>query len=269
MTLTTLQLSEPYGTLAYRHAGAGAPVVLIHGVGLQSAAWGPQLAALSATHKVIALDMPGHGGSSALPKGATLEDYVDWLQAALVALELRDVSLVGHSMGALIAAGYAVGHSEMLARVALLNGVYRRTEDARAAVELRAAEIGAGSVDLETPLARWFGDSAAEQAARADVAGWLQAVDLRGYATAYGAFARGDATYADRFGDIRCPLLALTGDGDLNSTPAMSQAMAEAAPLGQAVVIEDHRHMINLTAPEVVSQILLNWLHSTAEGVSA
>lgn len=38
------------------------PVVLIHGVGLQSVAWHPQIAALSQTHSVIAVDMPGHGG---------------------------------------------------------------------------------------------------------------------------------------------------------------------------------------------------------------
>ena len=62
MTLTTLHLSERYGTLSYRKAGQGAPVVLIHGVGMQSIAWHPQIAALSRTHRVFALDMPGHGG---------------------------------------------------------------------------------------------------------------------------------------------------------------------------------------------------------------
>ena len=64
MTSTTLQLSEPFGTVAYRevgltHAGKAAPVVLIHGVGMQSAAWGPQIEFLAQTHHVIALDMPG------------------------------------------------------------------------------------------------------------------------------------------------------------------------------------------------------------------
>ncbi|MBY6141479.1 alpha/beta hydrolase [Leisingera daeponensis] len=262
MTSTTLQPSEPYGAVACLRAGRGDPVVLIHGVGMQSAAWGPQIEALSLTHQVIALDMPGHGGSAPLPEGAELPDYVAWLHAALQALDLGPVSLAGHSMGALIAGGYTVCHPENVARVALLNGVFRRSTEARAAVEARAAEIRAGSFDLETPLARWFGQSETDQAARAQVAGWLSGVNLAGYAAAYTAFARGDSTYADGFAGIRCPLLALTGDGDPNSTPAMAQAMANAVQQGSAVVIEGHRHMVNLTAPAAVNAALRDWLNT-------
>ncbi|EDZ44982.1 hydrolase [Rhodobacterales bacterium Y4I] len=265
MTPTTLPLSEPYGTVTCQRAGRGDPVVLIHGVGMQSAAWGPQIGALSNAHEVIALDMPGHGGSAPLPEGAELPDYVAWLHEVLTALDLGPVSLAGHSMGALIAGGYAVCHPQNAARVALLNGVFRRSAGARAAVEARAAEIRAGSFDLETPLARWFGDSEADQSARAQVAEWLSAVNLQGYAAAYTAFARGDSTYADGFCGIRCPLLALTGDGDPNSTPAMAEAMAAAAPRGRAVVIEGHRHMVNLTAPAAVNAALRDWLNTEGE----
>ncbi|KIC26852.1 MULTISPECIES: alpha/beta fold hydrolase [unclassified Leisingera] len=260
MTSTILPLSEPYGAVSCHRAGEGSPLVLIHGVGMQSAAWGPQIEAFAQTHEVIALDMPGHGGSAPLPEGAELPDYVAWLHAVLQALDLGPVSLAGHSMGALIAGGYAVSHPENAARVALLNGVFRRSSDARAAVEARAAEIRAGSFDLETPLARWFGQSETDQAARAQVGEWLSAVNLAGYAAAYTAFARGDSTYADGFAGIPCPLLALTGDGDPNSTPAMAQAMADAAPQGRAVVIEGHRHMVNLTAPAAVNAALQGWL---------
>ncbi|KIC31309.1 alpha/beta fold hydrolase [Leisingera sp. ANG-S5] len=260
MTSTILPLSEPYGAVSCHRVGEGSPLVLIHGVGMQSAAWGPQIEAFAQTHEVIALDMPGHGGSAPLPEGTELPDYVAWLHAVLQALDLGPVSLAGHSMGALIAGGYAVSHPENAARVALLNGVFRRSSDARAAVEARAAEIRAGSFDLETPLARWFGQNETDQAARAQVGEWLSAVNLAGYAAAYTAFARGDSTYADGFAGIPCPLLALTGDGDPNSTPAMAQAMADAAPQGRAVVIEGHRHMVNLTAPAAVNAALQGWL---------
>ncbi|GAA6194493.1 alpha/beta hydrolase [Phaeobacter sp. NW0010-22] len=260
MTSTTLQLSEPYGQVAYRDTGTGAPVLLIHGVGMQSASWGPQIDTLSATHRVIAVDMPGHGGSDPLPEAAELPDFVAWLFAVVTALDLGPVSLAGHSMGALIAGGFAAEYPNMVARVAVVNGVYRRNAAARAAVEARAAEIKQGKVDLETPLTRWFGDSAQDQIARDQVAGWLSAVDMSGYATAYGAFARGDSTYADAWGRVTCPMLALTGDGDPNSTPEMSQAMAAAAQNGAAKVITGHRHMVNLTAPNEVTAILQDWL---------
>lgn len=266
MTSTILQQSEYHGTLSYREAGSGPVLVLLHGVGMQSAAWEPQITGLSKTHRVIALDLPGHGNSSPLTETAELADFVDWLHTALTTLGLSDISLAGHSMGALIAAGYAVTHPTNLQRIALLNGVYRRTDAARKAVIARADVIRSGPFDIEPPLARWFGDSPTEQNAREKVSCWLREVNKDGYATAYSAFARGDNTYADEISKITCPLLALTGDGDLNSTPAMSQAMADAAALGRAVVIEGHRHMVNLTAPDTVNHVLLAWLDTTPEG---
>jgi pimeloyl-ACP methyl ester carboxylesterase len=232
---------------------------------MQSAAWAPQMTGLSDKYRLIAIDMPGHGGSSPLPSDAPLEAFVAWLEAVLTALDLRDVSLAGHSMGALVAAGYAATYPNALARVALLNGVYRRSETARQAVVARAEQIRTSGFDLETPLARWFGDTPTEKSARQDVARWLSSVDLDGYATAYGAFARGDETYADRLAEIRCPLLAITGDGDLNSTPAMTKAMAQAAPNGTAITIQNHRHMVNLTAPKAVNSALLAWMNTPLE----
>lgn len=248
-------------SVGLRDVGAGEPVVLIHGVGMQSAAWGPQIDALAQTHRVIALDLPGHGESAPLPAASELPDYVAWLYETLTALELGHVNIVGHSMGALIAAGFAATHPDLTRRVALLNGVFCRTSKARRAVEVRASEIRAGKVDLETPLTRWFGDNDAEHVAREQVAGWLGAVDQTGYATAYAAFARGDAIYARKFTSIQCPFLALTADGDTNSTPAMAQAMAQAVKDGQAITIKGHRHMVNLTAPDAVTSHLLAWLN--------
>ena len=77
---------------------------------------------------------------------------------------------------------------------------------------------------------------------------------------AYRAFAEGDMVYADRIGEISCPTLVLTADGDANSTPAMTHAMAGMVQHGHAVVIEGHRHMVNLTAPRAVSIALQDWL---------
>ncbi|MFX0545019.1 alpha/beta fold hydrolase [Roseovarius sp. S1116L3] len=264
MTLTTLRLSETGLTVSYRDSGTGEPLVLLHGVGMQSAAWGPQIAELSDDYRVIALDLPGHGGSDPLPEGSELPDFVAWCHAAVQALGLGPVNIAGHSMGALIAAGFAASYPQLTRRVALLNGVYRRDAAARRAVEARADQIRSGEIDVETPLARWFGDTPPEHAAKAQVAGWLGAVDAAGYAAAYTAFATGDAVYADRLAQITCPLLAMTGDGDPNSTPEMSAAMARVAPQGRAVTIAGHRHMINLTAPAEVGAHLRTWLTQPA-----
>lgn len=254
MTSRTLRLSDG-GTVRVLEAGAGEPLLLIHGVGLRAEAWGPQMR-LEA--HVIAVDMPGHGESSHLPAGAGLPEYVAWAARVIEALGLGAVNVAGHSMGSLISAGLAIERPDLVKRVALLNAVHRRSPEARAAVLGRAAEIAAGGGSIEAPLARWF--TAAEAATREQVAGWLRAVNPKGYATAYRAFAEGDAVYADRLNEIRCPALFLTGDGDPNSTPAMTHTMAGMVQHGRAVVIEGHRHMVNLTAPRAVSAGLHDWL---------
>lgn len=254
MTSRTLRLSDG-GTVRVLEQGAGETLLLIHGVGLRAEAWEPQMG-LEA--HVIAVDMPGHGESSPLPPGARLPDYVAWATRVIEALNLGPVNVAGHSMGSLIAAGLAISRPDMVSRVALLNAVHRRTPEARAAVLGRAAEIAAGAGSIEAPLARWFTPDQAE--IRGKVADWLRSVSQQGYAAAYRAFAEGDSVYADRLGEIRCPALVLTGDGDPNSTPAMTRTMAGMVHRGQAVIIPGHRHMVNLTAPREVCQALRDWL---------
>lgn len=265
MMSTTLRQSSTGATVGLRAAGTGEPVVLLHGVGMQSAAWAPQFDGLAQTHHVIALDLPGHGASTPLPVGSDLPAFVAWLHDVVHSFDLGPVNIVGHSMGALIAGGFAVEHPALTRRVALLNGVFQRSPQARRAVEARAAEIAQGQANPATPLARWFTDSPTDLAAKAHVAGWLAQVDPKGYATAYAAFAKGDATYAERFPEIACPLLALTADGDANSTPEMSQVMASHVAGARAVIVEGHRHMVNLTAPDVVTHHLKTWLARAIE----
>ncbi|WP_333814921.1 alpha/beta fold hydrolase [Tabrizicola sp.] len=242
-------------------AGQGAPLLLIHGVGLRAEAWAPQIAALSDGARVIAVDMPGHGESDALPGRPGLPDYVAWAARVVEGLGLGPVSVAGHSMGALIACGLAIDHPALVRRVALLNGVHRRSPEARAAVLARAEEIAAGKAGIDGPLARWFGPG--DEAVRDRVALWLREVPPEGYASAYRAFAEGDTIYAARMAEIRCPLLVLTGENDGNSTPAMTEAMAAMVPRGRAVVIEGHRHMVNQTAPDRVTAELKRWLTPT------
>ncbi|MDU6390131.1 MAG: alpha/beta hydrolase, partial [Pantoea sp.] len=88
----------------------------------------------------------------------------------------------------------------------------------------------------------------------------LQQVNLQGYADAYQAFASGDEVYADRWDEMACPVLVLTGELDANSNPQMARAMAAAAPHGQAIVIANARHMVSLTDAERVSQEMMDFL---------
>ena len=84
----------------YEDHGSGSPVVLIHGWPLSGDAWEKQTAALlAADHRVITYDRRGFGRSSKPGVGYNYDTFAADLDALLKALDLNDVSLVGHSMG--------------------------------------------------------------------------------------------------------------------------------------------------------------------------
>ncbi|QFI68933.1 alpha/beta fold hydrolase [Sinorhizobium alkalisoli] len=248
------------GGAAYVEAGDGETLILIHGVGMRLEAWAPQIEAFAKTHRVIAVDMPGHGGSEKIPAGSTVRDFVAWFGRFLDDMRIAHANVAGHSMGALIAGGAAASFTDRIIRVAYLNGVYRRAPAAKAAVLARAAAIRTSGVDTAGPLLRWFDDDPQSERARELTRAWLEGVDPEGYAIAYGAFATGEETYADCWPSVTCPTLFLTGSQDPNSTPEMARQMASLTPNGWARIVDGHRHMVNLTAPETVNALMAEWL---------
>ena len=91
--------SQPIG-IYYEDHGSGSPVVLIHGWPLNGDAWEKQTAALlAAGHRVITYDRRGFGRSSKPGVGYNYDTFAADLDTLLSALDLTDVSLVGHSMG--------------------------------------------------------------------------------------------------------------------------------------------------------------------------
>ena len=86
--------------LYYEDHGAGRPVVLIHGYPLSSRGWDKQVPVLLEDgHRVITYDRRGFGKSSQPTGGYDYDTFASDLNALMEALDLRDVTLVGHSMG--------------------------------------------------------------------------------------------------------------------------------------------------------------------------
>src|SRR5258708_31254094 len=91
--------------VAYREAGAGPALLLLHGVGSGSGSWLAQFAGLAADRRVIAWDAPGYGESDVLPDAAPCAaDYAVAALALADALGLDRFVLLGHSLGAIMAA---------------------------------------------------------------------------------------------------------------------------------------------------------------------
>ncbi len=86
--------------------GTGDPIVFIHGFGAELAAWRPLVGSIPVGNPMVGLDLPAHGASPA-PGQASFEQIVSSVAAALIAEGRTRLHLVGHSLGAAVAAALA------------------------------------------------------------------------------------------------------------------------------------------------------------------
>jgi len=177
---------------------AGAAYVLLHGISSGAASWLDCALALArrpnaAAARVLAWDAPGYGASTPLPADApTVDDYVERLGQALDALNVRRCVLVGHSLGALVAASYARLHgAARVSRVVLISpaggygGAERQREKVRRQRLGDLAELGVEGL-ADRAAKRLLSDAADPSArqwvrwntAHLDPAGYRQAVEM-------------------------------------------------------------------------------------------
>ena len=238
---------------------AAVPLVLIHGVGLDHTMWREVMAALP-QRRTMTYDMLGHGNAAKPPGPHALGMFVEQLANIVNVLE-RDIDLVGFSMGALVAQGYALSSGgRHIRRMVLLNGVHDRSAGERQAIVDRVAEVRAGGFadSVEPALQRWFTPAfaAAHPATIASIRRRLLSNDVRAYADAYEVFATADADLAHRVAGIAVPTLVVTGGDDQRSTPAMAAALAATLPHGESMIMPGLRHLTPIEAPEKVAQLI-------------
>lgn len=243
----------------------GAPVVvLIHGLGMNQGYWQPQIAEFAQDYQVVVYDILGHGESPMPDDDVAMEDMVDQLHGLLHELDVAEAHVIGHSMGALIATGFALAHPDQTLSLVGLNGVYDRPPEVRKLAVARAAEILSGETETgnATTFQRWFGDNPPEEQQPAIdwIKDQLPANNLEGYGRIYSLFSRSDDAYVGKLEGLQCRALFLTGELDPNSTPEMSRKMAKATPLGQAISLDGERHMMSLVSPGRTTNILRSFL---------
>ena len=100
--------------------GGGVPVLLVHGFGADLNTWMFTQPALAATRRVVALDLPGHGGSAKDVGAGDSEGLADAVEGALGALGIERVHLAGHSMGGAVAALAALRRPGRVASLTLI-----------------------------------------------------------------------------------------------------------------------------------------------------
>lgn len=254
---------------AWSRCGNGPTIVLLHGVGMNKSVWAPEVNLLCESFDVLIYDMWGHGESDLPNRELSLTDYTHQLVDLLKELEIGSAVVAGHSMGALIALDFAINIPDVCLGVCALNAVFNRSAEQSASVKQRAADLAAGgvSVNLSETLERWFGKPGTHEYPEAEALAreLLLDVNPKGYEAAYSVFANSDKVHAARLSELKVPALFFTADGDPNSTPEMSLAMAAFAPNGSSKVLTGHRHMMTLTAPEEVSATLTTFTQSVTK----
>ena len=255
--------TTPAGT-SYLATGQGQPVVLIHGVGLNKEMWGGQVVGLATNYRVIAYDMLGHGASPRPKSGTGLIGYADQLLELLDHLQLPQATVIGFSMGGLVARAFALHYPQRLQGLVVLNSVFNRSEEQRAGVIARTAQAAEHGPDAnaEAALSRWFSREyqAANPAQIAALRQTLAGNDPQGYLTTYELFATQDMYRADDLGSIQVPTLVATGELDPGSTPQMAEQLAERIPGARVAVLAEQRHMMPVESPRLVNLMLLDFL---------
>ena len=115
MTLPELSRSGP---IAYREAGEGPALLLMHGIGGSSKTWEEQYRAFAGSSRVIGWDAPGFGGSDPAPE-QTADRWADEAAGLLDRLGVETACLLGHSMGGIIAPRVASRHPGRIERLVL------------------------------------------------------------------------------------------------------------------------------------------------------
>jgi pimeloyl-ACP methyl ester carboxylesterase len=252
---------------SWSRTGNGPTLVLLHGVGMNKAVWAPEVNLLQNHFDVLIYDMWGHGASDLPVNELELGNYTQQLVDLLSELKIDSAFVAGHSMGALIALDFALLHPEICQAVCAMNAVFNRTAEQSSSVQKRATDLAAGgvSVNLTETLERWFGKSGEHEYSSAEdlARELLLAVNPQGYAAAYSVFANSDKAHLGKLENLELPALFFTAEGDPNSTPEMSLAMSAMAPHGSARVLQGHRHMMTLTAPNEVVATLTTFFESS------
>jgi 3-oxoadipate enol-lactonase len=240
------------------------PLLLIHGFPHDRTLWQPQVDALKDVARPISPDLRGFGDSGAPDSTMTMTGHADDLKGFLDGMNVRKVVLCGLSMGGYVALAFLNKYPETVEGLVLCNT--RATADApevrrkRQALAKRVLAEGMVAVaeELFAPMM-----AEASKAAHPDRAEAVLRMMRRQRPEGVAASAQGMAMRPDRtpmLPHVQVPTLIITGDKDELIPVQESEAMQDAIPGSQLVVIPGAGHLTNVEAPDAFNNALRHFL---------
>ncbi|MGZ0187287.1 MAG: alpha/beta fold hydrolase [Alphaproteobacteria bacterium] len=255
MTDTTVTLHDtPRVRIALCEAGAGRPLVFLHGLGGSSKSWARQLENLSARRHVIAWDCPGYGDSADFPGGhPTCHDFAKALLAALDAAEIGDFDLVGHSMGGAVAPWVARLAPLRVGKLVLSATKVAFGKDNPLGYDKRLAERR--QMDDQTfGKARAQGMVGEDSPVFEEIASIAGEIRLSGYEGAVSLLKTADNSAI--LPTVDQPTLVIAGANDGIAPAEATQAVADAVPGARLETIPDSAHAAYMQQPERYNAVL-------------
>ena len=239
--------------IAYRRAGEGPPVLLLHGGLSDSREWRRQIDDLADEFTLVAWDAPGCGGSDDPDEGFRLPNYADALAAFIDALELESVHVVGLSFGAALALELYRRHPQLAAGLVLASAyagwagsLPRQVVEERLRDVLRQAELPPESVVAEW-LPSLFAASPPPEVVN-EVAAIMR--DFHPAGMRVMAYALAEADLREVLPCIQVPTLLLWGDRDQRSPLSVAADLHAAIPQSTLVVLSGVGHQSNVEAAD-------------------
>lgn len=225
------------------------PLLLIHGAGGDFRNWPVPLR--KTTH-AVAIDLAGHGNSP-LPGRDSIADYAADCAVFLETMGINQAIIAGHSMGGAIAQTLALTYPSLVSGLVLMGtGAQLPVNEA---IITGIAEKPRETAEM---LMKWSWAKSTPDDIRAQGVELLLKVPV--------AVIQGDYRACDAFDmlgrlpHIQVPTLVIGGTADKMTRFDWSETLATQIPDATLMAIEGGGHMMQLEQPEVVTEIITNWL---------
>ena len=244
-------------TLAHDDRGSGPAIVFLHGHPFSRAMWARQVEALSDEFRVVAPDLPGYGASPPVAQIMSMRRFADAVLELLDALAIARATVVGLSMGGLVAMELGLAAPERVDGLVLAaTTAAPASEDDAERRRRAAAEIDANGMLGHTAemLPRLFGPAASrDPALTVPIATAMLRTSPAGAAAALrGRAKRPD--YERLLRDLRPPSLVVAGDRDAYSTKEVTDQLVAALPDPEVLILPGVGHFPNLEAPDAFDE---------------
>jgi len=239
-------------TIAYRTAGTGRPLVLLHSGISDGREWRPQMEELSSDFFVVAWDAPGCGGSSDPPGSFRLGDYADCLAGFIRALSLDRPHVLGLSFGAGLALALYERHPSLPASLTLASA-YAGWAGSLSADEVQQ-RLQSALRDADKPphqlvsefLPTLFTGKVSREVLD-EVTTIMSEFHPAGVRAMVRSFAEADLRQV--LPRVTVPTLLLYGDRDVRAPRAVADKLHAGIPHSRLVFIPGVGHQSNLEAP--------------------